>query len=193
MQKNYRQHIDQVKYHPVTDTPEIILAKKNAQLVSNVSKHQAVTMIAPSLSAANWVCTEFQCVVTCVSAKLQSQLWKDQTSVHALPGPAPNQEGQSQCWIVQWCEFTQGHFLSFAAQSHSHRQSLLMLHLDLSLQIKYKEEWQKTKSKACDIGVDDLSVRAAKASRDLASDVSERTLFPPLQGHPALMSDWKKT
>lgn len=38
LQKNYRQHIDQVKYSPVTDTPEIILAKKNAQLVSNVSK-----------------------------------------------------------------------------------------------------------------------------------------------------------
>uniref|UniRef100_A0A7N8X974 Nebulin-related anchoring protein n=1 Tax=Mastacembelus armatus TaxID=205130 RepID=A0A7N8X974_9TELE len=46
--KNYRQHIDQVKYSPVTDTPEIILAKKNAQLVSNLnykadyekSKHQ---------------------------------------------------------------------------------------------------------------------------------------------------------
>lgn len=36
-QKNYRQHIDQVKYSPVTDTPDIILAKKNAQLVSNVS------------------------------------------------------------------------------------------------------------------------------------------------------------
>ncbi|CAJ1081016.1 nebulin-related-anchoring protein isoform X1 [Xyrichtys novacula] len=33
--KNYRQHIDQVKYSPVTDTPEIILAKKNANLVSN--------------------------------------------------------------------------------------------------------------------------------------------------------------
>lgn len=39
LQKNYRQHIDQVKYSPVTDTPDIILAKKNAQLVSNVSKH----------------------------------------------------------------------------------------------------------------------------------------------------------
>uniref|UniRef100_A0A665VGR3 Nebulin-related anchoring protein n=2 Tax=Carangiformes TaxID=1489907 RepID=A0A665VGR3_ECHNA len=35
--KNYRQHIDQVKYSPVTDTPEIILAKKNAQLVSNLN------------------------------------------------------------------------------------------------------------------------------------------------------------
>lgn len=35
-QKNYRQHIDQVKYSPVTDTPDILLAKKNARLVSNV-------------------------------------------------------------------------------------------------------------------------------------------------------------
>lgn len=38
LQKNYRQHINQVKYSPVTDTPEIILARKNAQLVSKVSK-----------------------------------------------------------------------------------------------------------------------------------------------------------
>nr|XP_057917669.1 nebulin-related-anchoring protein isoform X2 [Doryrhamphus excisus] len=35
--KNYRQHIDQVKYSPVTDTPEILLAKKNAQLISNLN------------------------------------------------------------------------------------------------------------------------------------------------------------
>ncbi|KAG7248384.1 hypothetical protein CRUP_022775, partial [Coryphaenoides rupestris] len=33
--KNYRQHIDQVKYSAVTDTPEIIQARKNAQLISN--------------------------------------------------------------------------------------------------------------------------------------------------------------
>lgn len=56
---------------------------------------------------------------------------------------------------------------------------ILTLHLNLSLQIKYKEEWEKTKSKACDIGVDDLSVRAAKASRDLASDVSKQAPFFP--------------
>lgn len=47
----------------------------------------------------------------------------------------------------------------------------------LFLQIKYKEEWEKTKFKACEIGVDDLSVKAAKASRDLASDVSKLTLL----------------
>lgn len=38
-------------------------------------------------------------------------------------------------------------------------------------QIKYKEDWEKNKSKACDIGLDTLTVKAAKASRDLASDV----------------------
>lgn len=60
----------------------------------------------------------------------------------------------------------------------------------LSLQIKYKEEWEKTKSKACDIGVDTLTVKAAKASRDLASNVSRHksTHSSPLeadalQGH----------
>uniref|UniRef100_A0A8C4Z2F8 LIM zinc-binding domain-containing protein n=1 Tax=Gadus morhua TaxID=8049 RepID=A0A8C4Z2F8_GADMO len=35
--KNYRQHIDQVKYSTVTDTPEIVQARKNAQLVSNLN------------------------------------------------------------------------------------------------------------------------------------------------------------
>uniref|UniRef100_A0A3Q3EKD4 Nebulin-related anchoring protein n=1 Tax=Labrus bergylta TaxID=56723 RepID=A0A3Q3EKD4_9LABR len=35
--KNYRQHIDQVKYSPVTDTPEIILARKNAKLNSKLN------------------------------------------------------------------------------------------------------------------------------------------------------------
>ncbi|XP_054454596.1 nebulin-related-anchoring protein isoform X2 [Anoplopoma fimbria] len=35
--KNYRQHIDKVKYSQATDTPEIVLARKNAQLVSNLN------------------------------------------------------------------------------------------------------------------------------------------------------------
>ncbi|XP_057682974.1 nebulin-related-anchoring protein isoform X1 [Corythoichthys intestinalis] len=35
--KNYRQHIDQVKYNLVADTPEILLARKNAHLISNLN------------------------------------------------------------------------------------------------------------------------------------------------------------
>uniref|UniRef100_A0A6Q2XPE1 LIM zinc-binding domain-containing protein n=1 Tax=Esox lucius TaxID=8010 RepID=A0A6Q2XPE1_ESOLU len=43
--------------------------------------------------------------------------------------------------------------------------------------IKYKEDWEKTKSKACDIGVDTLTIKAAKASRDLASDIKYKESF----------------
>lgn len=38
-------------------------------------------------------------------------------------------------------------------------------------QIKYKENWEKNKSKACDFGLDTLTLKAAKASGDLASNV----------------------
>uniref|UniRef100_A0A673AHS4 Nebulin-related anchoring protein n=1 Tax=Sphaeramia orbicularis TaxID=375764 RepID=A0A673AHS4_9TELE len=94
---NYRQHIDQVKYSPVIDTPEIILHW--ADFTVECTKHQyTLSQDLPQIK----------------KAKANAALCSD---------------------------------------------------------IKYKEEWEKTKSKACDIGVDDLSVRAAKASRDLASDI----------------------
>lgn len=35
-QKNYRQHIDKLKYSQVTDTPDIVQARINAQQLSNV-------------------------------------------------------------------------------------------------------------------------------------------------------------
>lgn len=36
-QKNYRQHIDKLKFSQVTDTPEIVQARINAHQLSNVS------------------------------------------------------------------------------------------------------------------------------------------------------------
>jgi len=56
---------------------------------------------------------------------------------------------------------------------HPYINSLPVLKHFLSArsQIKYKENWEKNKSKACDIGLDTLTLKAAKASRDLASDV----------------------
>lgn len=35
-QKNYRQHIDKLKYSQVTDTPDIVQARINAHQLSNV-------------------------------------------------------------------------------------------------------------------------------------------------------------
>uniref|UniRef100_A0A8C7P4Z5 LIM zinc-binding domain-containing protein n=1 Tax=Oncorhynchus mykiss TaxID=8022 RepID=A0A8C7P4Z5_ONCMY len=105
---NYRQHIDQVKYSSVTDTPQIVQARINAQQLSNASRA------------------------------------KD-THVHYLsitPRSIPN--------ITLYTVHTNNIKL---------------------FQIKYKEDWEKTKSKTCDIGLDTLTVKAAKASRDLASDI----------------------
>ncbi|CAG12601.1 unnamed protein product, partial [Tetraodon nigroviridis] len=117
--KNYRQHINQVKYSPVTDTPEIVLARKNAQLVSKLNY------------TADYEKT-----------KHQYTLSKDLPQIKAAKANAA-----------------------------------LCSDMNTSLQIKYKEEWEKSKSKACDISVDDLSVRAAKASRDLASDIKYKGNF----------------
>ncbi|XP_041124383.1 nebulin-related-anchoring protein isoform X5 [Polyodon spathula] len=43
--------------------------------------------------------------------------------------------------------------------------------------IKYKEDWEKTKSKACEMTLDNMSLLAAKASRDLASDIKYREAY----------------
>ncbi|KAM9817532.1 nebulin-related-anchoring protein [Neosynchiropus ocellatus] len=106
-EKNYRQNINQIKHMPVTDTPEIILARKNAQLVS-----------------------KFNYTADYENSKHQYTLSQD------LP-----------------------QFRKAKANTN------------LFSDIKYKEKWEKTKSKACDISVHDISVKAAKASRDLASDI----------------------
>uniref|UniRef100_A0A8C7P4X4 LIM zinc-binding domain-containing protein n=1 Tax=Oncorhynchus mykiss TaxID=8022 RepID=A0A8C7P4X4_ONCMY len=43
--KNYRQHIDQVKYSSVTDTPDIVQARINAQQLSNVNYRQHIDQV----------------------------------------------------------------------------------------------------------------------------------------------------
>uniref|UniRef100_A0A8C8MC86 LIM zinc-binding domain-containing protein n=1 Tax=Oncorhynchus tshawytscha TaxID=74940 RepID=A0A8C8MC86_ONCTS len=103
---NYRQHIDQVKYSSVTDTPQIVQARINAQQLSNASRA------------------------------------KD----------------------------THVHYLSITPRSIPNI-TLYTVHTNNIAFIKYKEDWEKTKSKTCDIGLDTLTVKAAKASRDLASDI----------------------
>lgn len=61
-----------MKYSPVTDTPEIVLAKKNAQLVSKVSNVRGLTMI--TLSAVHYMCTVLSAEFECVDPLCVSQL-----------------------------------------------------------------------------------------------------------------------
>uniref|UniRef100_A0A673X9Y0 Nebulin-related anchoring protein n=1 Tax=Salmo trutta TaxID=8032 RepID=A0A673X9Y0_SALTR len=115
------QHIDQVKYSSVTDTPQIVQARINAQQLSNVSR----ALITAKVVSTNYLVKGLNTYVKC----------------------------------------------------------------DIS--IKYKEDWEKTKSKTCDIGLDALTVKAAKASRDLASDIKYKESFMKNKDKTSNVSDSK--
>ncbi|XP_016517372.1 nebulin-related-anchoring protein isoform X5 [Poecilia formosa] len=141
--KNYKQHIDQVKYKSVTDTPEIILAKKNAQLVSNLNykagyektKHQyTLSQDLPQIQHAK------ASAALCSDIKYKEEWEKTKSKA---------------------CE-TGVDDLSVRAAKASR---------DLASDIKYKEYYMKNKEKAVGVNMSDSktlhSLQVAKMSSDI--------------------------
>ncbi|XP_041828983.1 nebulin-related-anchoring protein isoform X2 [Melanotaenia boesemani] len=141
--KNYRQHIDQVKYKSVTDTPEIVLAKKNAQLVSNLNykagyektKHQyTLSQDLPQIQKAK------ANAALCSDIKYREEWEKTKSKA---------------------CE-TGMDDLSVRAAKASR---------DLASDIKYKETYMKNKEKAVGVNMSDSktlhSLQVAKMSSDI--------------------------
>ncbi|KAM4715988.1 nebulin-related-anchoring protein isoform 2-T2 [Anableps anableps] len=141
--KNYKQHIDQVKYKSVTDTPEIVLAKKNAQLVSNLNykagyektKHQyTLSQDLPQIQQAK------ANAALCSDIKYKEE-WERTKS--------------------KACE-TGVDDLSVRAAKASR---------DLASDIKYKEYYMKNKEKAVGVNMSDSktlhSLQVAKMSSDI--------------------------
>lgn len=116
-----------MKYSAVTDTPDIILAKKNAQLVSNVSLLRRHHLYQPLTLLALCPVQNVNVSSTCLSAELQIQLWKDQTSVHAVKGPAPNPKRQSQRRFMQRRKSTRTLKMPGTIWAPSHRQSFFIV------------------------------------------------------------------
>ncbi|KAM7370772.1 hypothetical protein PAMP_010293 [Pampus punctatissimus] len=142
--KNYKQHIDQVKYSPVTDTPEIILAKKNAQLVSNLNykagyektKHQyTLSQDLPQIKNAKANAT------LCSDIKYKEEWEKTKSKA---------------------CDIGVDDLSVKAAKASR----------DLASDIKYKEVYMKNKEKAVGVNVSDSktlhSLQVAKMSSDIA-------------------------
>uniref|UniRef100_A0A8C9WYK7 Nebulin-related anchoring protein n=1 Tax=Sander lucioperca TaxID=283035 RepID=A0A8C9WYK7_SANLU len=127
--KNYRQHIDQVKYSQATDTPEIVLARKNTQLVSNLNYKKGYE-----------------------KTKHQYTLSQD------LPQIKTAKANAALCSDVSYHR----HFLIYAC-------TCKLNHI-----IKYKEEWEKTKSKFS-LPLDMINLSHAKKAQALASDLEYRT------------------
>uniref|UniRef100_A0A3B5LKB8 Nebulin-related anchoring protein n=1 Tax=Xiphophorus couchianus TaxID=32473 RepID=A0A3B5LKB8_9TELE len=141
--KIYKQHIDQVKYKSVTDTPEIILAKKNAQLVSNLNykagyektKHQyTLSQDLPQIQHAK------ASAALCSDIKYKEEWEKTKSKA---------------------CE-TGVDDLSVRAAKASR---------DLASDIKYKEYYMKNKEKAVGVNMSDSktlhSLQVAKMSSDI--------------------------
>ncbi|RVE59483.1 hypothetical protein OJAV_G00188890 [Oryzias javanicus] len=141
--KNYRQHIDQVKYKSVTDTPEIVLAKKNAQLVSNLNykagyektKHQyTLSQDLPQIQKAK------ANAALCSDIKYKEEWEKTKSKA---------------------CEVGVDDLSVRAAKASR----------DLASDIKYKESYMKNKEKAVGVNVSDSktlhSLQVAKMSSDI--------------------------
>uniref|UniRef100_A0A3Q3KPX8 LIM zinc-binding domain-containing protein n=1 Tax=Monopterus albus TaxID=43700 RepID=A0A3Q3KPX8_MONAL len=141
--KIYRQHIDQVKYSHVTETPEIVLARKNAQLVSNLNykagyektKHQyTLSQDLPQIKMAK------ANAALCSDIKYKEE-WE---------------KTKSKAWDISLDN------LSVKAAKASR---------DLASDIKYKESYLKNKEKAMGVNVSDSktlhSLQVAKMSSDI--------------------------
>ncbi|KAK2884741.1 hypothetical protein Q8A73_021215 [Channa argus] len=141
--KNYRQHIDQVKYSPVTDTPDIVLARKNAHLISNLNykadyektKHQyTLSQDLPEIKNAK------ANAALCSDIKYKEEWEKTKTKA---------------------CDIGMDDLSVKAAKASR----------DLASDIKYKENYMKNKEKAVGVNVSDSktlhSLQVAKMSSDI--------------------------
>ncbi|KAM6964274.1 nebulin-related-anchoring protein isoform 2-T2 [Tautogolabrus adspersus] len=148
--KNYRQHIDQVKYRSVTDTPEIILARKNANLVSNLNykadyektKHQyTLSQDLPQIKTAK------ANAALCSDIKYKEEWEKTKSKA---------------------CDIGVDDLSVRAAKASR----------DLASDIKYKETYMKDKEKAVGVNLSDSmtlhSLQAAKLSSDIAYKKSSK-------------------
>ncbi|XP_078135987.1 nebulin-related-anchoring protein [Sander vitreus] len=141
--KNYRQHIDQVKCSQATDTPEIVLARKNTQLVSNLNykkgyektKHQyTLSQDLPQIKTAK------ANAALCSDIKYKEEWEKTKSKA---------------------CDIGVDDLSVKAAKASR----------DLASDIKYKETYMKNKEKAVGVNMSDSktlhSLHVAKMSSDI--------------------------
>ncbi|KAF7666540.1 hypothetical protein LDENG_00102970 [Lucifuga dentata] len=141
--KNYRQHIDQVKYSPVVDTPEIILARKNAQLVSNLNYK------------ANYEKTKHQYTLS-----------------EDLPQIKKAKDNAALCSDIKYkekWEKTKSKACDIGVDTLTVKAAKTSR--DLASDIKYKDNYRKNKERAVGVNVSDSktlhSLQVAKMSSDI--------------------------
>uniref|UniRef100_A0A668ADI7 Nebulin-related anchoring protein n=1 Tax=Myripristis murdjan TaxID=586833 RepID=A0A668ADI7_9TELE len=159
--KNYRQHIDQVKYSAVTDTPEIVQARKNAQLVSNLNykadyektKHQyTLSQDLPQIKKAK------ANAALCSDIKYREEWEKSKSKA---------------------CDIGVDTLTVKAAKASR----------DLASDIKYKEAFMKNKEKAVGVNVSDSKTLHSLQVAKMSSDVEYKKGSKEMQAQYSLPQD----
>ncbi|ELV13446.1 Nebulin-related-anchoring protein [Tupaia chinensis] len=165
---NYRQSIDKLKYSSVTNTPQIIQAKINAQQLSHVNYRADYEK-----NKLNY--TLPQDVPQLVKAKTNAELFSE----------VKYKEG--------W-EKTKGKgfemkldAMSLLAAKASGELASNVVHFLLSLKIKYKEEYEKTKGKA--MGTTDSRLLHSLQVAKMSSEVEYKKGFEESKTHFHLPMD----
>ncbi|XP_007894492.2 nebulin isoform X6 [Callorhinchus milii] len=118
-EKCYRQPPDKLKFTSITDSPELVLAKNNAQQLSKY---------------------------------LYTEAWNnDKTSIHVMPDTPEILLAKANSAIIS--------------------QNL------------YRKAWEEYKRKGYDLRVDAIPIRAARASRDIASMYKYKAEYEKTRGH----------
>ncbi|KAL4613004.1 nebulin-related-anchoring protein isoform X2 [Arapaima gigas] len=141
---NYRQHIDKVKYSSVTDTPDIVQARINAQQLSDLSYR-----------------ADYE------KSKTQYTLPQDMPQIRTAKAFA---ELYSDIKYKEDWEKTKSKTCDFGTDTLTIRAAKASR--DLASDIKYKESFMKSKDKAIGVNVSDSktlhSLKVAKMSSEIA-------------------------
>ncbi|XP_075948940.1 nebulin-related-anchoring protein [Anarhichas minor] len=179
--KNYRQHIDQVKYSQTTDTPEIVLARKNAQLVSNQNykkgyektKHQyTLSQDLPQIKAAK------ANAALCSDIKYKEEWEKnkskacDMSNVMSVKAAKASRDLASDIKYKETYMKNREKAVGFNTSDSKTLHSLQVA--KMSSNIEYKRGSKESQSQYS-LPLDMINLSHAKKAQALASDLEYRT------------------
>ncbi|XP_026132251.1 nebulin-related-anchoring protein-like isoform X3 [Carassius auratus] len=164
--KNYRQHIDKLKFSQVTDTPEIVQARINANQLSNLNYK------------ANYEKTKTQYTLSQDTPELKKA--------------KVNAELASDVKYKQEYEMTKGKMIGVKTVSDDSLMAHSTKATKLQSDLNYKKEYEDTKTKYS-ASLDMMNLTHAKKAQELATEKNYKTFLHEYTILPTDMTvEWAK-
>ncbi|GAA6110303.1 nebulin-related-anchoring protein isoform X2 [Tachysurus ichikawai] len=180
-EKNYRQHIDKLKYSQVTDTPDIVQARINAQQLSNLNykanyektkTHYTLSQDTPQLKKA-------KANADLISDIKYKEEWEKNKSkacdigVDTLTFKAAKASGDLASDIKYKESFTKNKDRAVGMNVSDSKTLHCLQVAKLNNEIAYKKDSKEAQTK-CHLSMDMVNLNHAKKAQALASDLDYR-------------------